>query len=93
MNFPRCGLVKRPRLGELREPLLLPIDVLCEEHRSELAEVMLQLAGAIQQLSDRIFAVSERVAQLERANGHEPTNGQAQPAPLAVTARPEPRIY
>ena len=49
---------------------------------------LLQLAGAIQQLSDRVFAVSERVAQLERATGHTQSNDQALP-----TSRPVPSVY
>ena len=54
---------------------------------------LLQIAGAIEQLGQRVYALGERLTVLEQANGHAHTNGDAQPAAPAVTARPEPRIY
>ena len=60
-----------------------------ESQRSNL----LQIAGAFEQISQRVHALSERVDALERATGLAQTNGDAQPAAPTVTVRPEPRIY
>ena len=49
---------------------------------------LLQIAGAIEQLSQRVEALSERVTELERATGHTQSNGQALP-----TSRPVPSVY
>ena len=49
---------------------------------------MLQMARAIQSLSERIFALGERVTQLEQAANLKHANGKPQPP-----ARFEPRIY
>ena len=46
---------------------------------------LLQIAGAFEQISQRLNALSERVAELERATGHTQSNDQALP-----TSRPVP---
>jgi len=57
---------------------------------------LLQIAGAIEQLGQRLYAVSERITQLEQANGNaQPDHaiGHPQPSAYPEPARPEPRIY